>query len=469
MLHAVRRIVLAGFTVADRRRRRRLGASAARGLARRTRTPSRGSRQELRQQFLASAAALGRIAADLAAARQALNAGRAWPGGAATTVRRRGRGARRSGAGADRRDHLRRRRFAGRVGRPHVGAAQVAPRRSVDVVRGARRARPAAGPHRGRSSIAAGPLRRASPPSSSSNSWARLAARPARRIRSSSRRRSCRCRCACGPATSARQGPNTFAISAPGGRPLIDALVSPADLADARARWRDGVRAAVLSIVGPDAVVVRRARWSTFGGATSGARSLRDGDRRAAGHHRPGAGGRVVCHRPRPWPATRCRRPVDLLLTAFTAVAMVWVTLDTIERWRAAGPRPRLLLGAGESHGVDRPGVFRRRRRRHRHRLAVRTEAARRRVAIDVRPGAVLAAPARRRADHADLRPGAAPCGGHLERGGGDAAAEPVADAPRVLAPQRRDAGVGGRRRRWGWRLFGPGTRRSPPRRSSGR
>src|SRR5205085_5364251 len=40
---------------------------------------------------------------------------------------------------------------------------------------------------------------------------------------------------------------------------------------------------------------------------------------------------------------------VDLLLTAFTAVAMVWVTLDTIERWRAAGPRPHLLVGAGES------------------------------------------------------------------------------------------------------------------------
>ncbi len=28
---------------------------------------------------------------------------------------------------------------------------------------------------------------------------------------------------------------------------------------------------------------------------------------------------------------------------------MVWVMLDTIERWRAAGPRPRLLLGPGES------------------------------------------------------------------------------------------------------------------------
>ena len=41
--------------------------------------------------------------------------------------------------------------------------------------------------------------------------------------------------------------------------------------------------------------------------------------------------------------------PVDLLLTAFTAVAIVVVALDTIERWRVAGPRPRLLLGAGES------------------------------------------------------------------------------------------------------------------------
>ena len=43
-------------------------------------------------------------------------------------------------------------------------------------------------------------------------------------------------------------GPNTFAISAPGGGPLVDALVSPADIADARARWRDRVRAAVLFV-----------------------------------------------------------------------------------------------------------------------------------------------------------------------------------------------------------------------------
>src|SRR6185295_5483994 len=40
-------------------------------------------------------------------------------------------------------------------------------------------------------------------------------------------------------------GPNTFVISAPGGGPLVDAMVAPADLAAARARWRDGVRAAV--------------------------------------------------------------------------------------------------------------------------------------------------------------------------------------------------------------------------------
>ena len=34
------------------------------------------------------------------------------------------------------------------------------------------------------------------------------------------------------------QGPNTFAISAPGGSPLVDALVSSVDLADARRQYR---------------------------------------------------------------------------------------------------------------------------------------------------------------------------------------------------------------------------------------
>src|SRR4029079_6876093 len=43
-------------------------------------------------------------------------------------------------------------------------------------------------------------------------------------------------------------GPNTFAISAPGGGPLVDALVAPANIADARARWRDRVRATVLFV-----------------------------------------------------------------------------------------------------------------------------------------------------------------------------------------------------------------------------
>jgi signal transduction histidine kinase len=40
--------------------------------------------------------------------------------------------------------------------------------------------------------------------------------------------------------------------------------------------------------------------------------------------------------------------PLDLIVTALAFTAIVWVTLDSIERWRLAGPRPRLLLGTAE-------------------------------------------------------------------------------------------------------------------------
>ena len=81
MLHAVRRIVLAGLVVAIAVAiggwalgRSRFGASDRDAVAR--------LETELREQFLASASALGRIATDLAAAeRQAANA--ADPGQAA--------------------------------------------------------------------------------------------------------------------------------------------------------------------------------------------------------------------------------------------------------------------------------------------------------------------------------------------------------------------------------------------------
>ena len=51
--------------------------------------------------------------------------------------------------------------------------------------------------------------------------------------------------------------------------------------------------------------------------------------------------------------------PLDLLLTAMAVTAIVWVALDSIERWRLAGPRPRLLLGTAEVGRLGRSGVHR--------------------------------------------------------------------------------------------------------------
>jgi signal transduction histidine kinase len=143
------------------------------------------------------------------------------------------------------------------------------------------------------------------------------------------------------------QGPNTFAISAPGAGPLVDAVVSPADLAQARAGWQDGVRAAILGIAALTLLFVagamvdlrRRDRRAQHYGAVTAALFVSIGLARVVASL---ATVLALANDP-------LRDPVDLLLTACTAVAMVWVALDAIGRWRSAGPRPRLLLGTGES------------------------------------------------------------------------------------------------------------------------
>jgi signal transduction histidine kinase len=143
------------------------------------------------------------------------------------------------------------------------------------------------------------------------------------------------------------QGPYAFVIPSPGGGPLVDAEVSPADLIEARARWRDFVRGTVLTVVGVTLLlcagamldVRRRARdtWAFSSGTIAVLVTI--------------ALTRVVLGF-----ATRAmlsgsplQPPLDLLATSLTCVAIAWVTLDTIERWRTSGPRPRLLVGASES------------------------------------------------------------------------------------------------------------------------
>ena len=348
MLHAVRRIVLAGLVAAIAVAvggwaigRSRFGASDQDAIAR--------LETELRQQFLASADTLGRIATDLAAAqRQAINAadlGQAAPRrlfdavDAALADQEPGRtgvtiydAADAPVAWGGRTSELPRSRLDG-PSTLFVAPDALGPRLvRIEAGHRSQPARPDADRHHRRRTTAGSDTwsaRRGGYDRHLVDDRAGVAARAGRR-----RRR--------------RQGRTRSRFRRPAADRWSTRWCRPADLADARARWRDGVRAAVLSIVvltlllcvGAMVDVRRRDRRRA---------NLRDGDRRAAGHHRPGARRRVLCHRPPPWPATRCKPPVDLLLTAFTAVAMVWVTLDTIERWRAAGPRPRLLLGAGES------------------------------------------------------------------------------------------------------------------------
>jgi signal transduction histidine kinase len=144
----------------------------------------------------------------------------------------------------------------------------------------------------------------------------------------------------------APQGPYTFVIPSPGGGPLVDAEVSPAQLAKARARWRGGTWAAVLSVVGltlllcagPFLELRRRARTArTFVAASAGLVVA------------------IVIARVVFWFAVsplQGRRPLtsplDLLITALALTAIVWVTLDSLERWRLVGPRPRRLVGTAE-------------------------------------------------------------------------------------------------------------------------
>jgi nitrogen fixation/metabolism regulation signal transduction histidine kinase len=143
------------------------------------------------------------------------------------------------------------------------------------------------------------------------------------------------------------RGPNTFTISSPAGDPLVDAIVSPEDIAEARARWRDSVRAATLIVVVLTLMLCSAAMLD-----------VRRRDRRTRVYIAASAAlvGSVVVARLVASFATAAalagdplQPSLDLLLTAATAVALVVVALDFIERWRTAGPRPRLLLGAGES------------------------------------------------------------------------------------------------------------------------
>ncbi|HEY2908204.1 MAG TPA: HAMP domain-containing sensor histidine kinase [Vicinamibacterales bacterium] len=142
---------------------------------------------------------------------------------------------------------------------------------------------------------------------------------------------------------TARQTPYTFAIASAGGEPLVEAEVSPAQLQDARAVWRDARWSAVVSIlavtmlmlVAPLLELRRRTRVPRVFVLATGAIVLT----------------LVVCRVVLWFGVGLVARdqaltsPVDLLLSALMLVAIVWLLLDSIERRRSTRPPPRLLVG----------------------------------------------------------------------------------------------------------------------------
>ncbi|OLC48580.1 MAG: hypothetical protein AUH43_09205 [Acidobacteria bacterium 13_1_40CM_65_14] len=136
-------------------------------------------------------------------------------------------------------------------------------------------------------------------------------------------------------------GPYSFVIPSPNGGVLVEAAVSPQDLASARDGWSRGVRATVISVLGvtlllcawPTVELRRRtpsARTFLLATAATIAMLL------AARFTFWIAAAAVV-------DALGAGSPLNLLLTALTTAALAWLAIDLIERRRLARPRPRVL------------------------------------------------------------------------------------------------------------------------------
>jgi signal transduction histidine kinase len=151
-----------------------------------------------------------------------------------------------------------------------------------------------------------------------------------------------------GSTTSA--SPFTFIIPSRGGGLLVEAEVSPTDLAEARAAWRHGVWTAVGSVIaitlllcaGPLIGVRRRAPSPRIFLAATGGLAIA-----------------LVAARIVFWFALApilgprsAISPADLLLTTLMLLALVWLALDLIERRRHVRPRPRLVMPGGEARAI---------------------------------------------------------------------------------------------------------------------
>ena len=145
----------------------------------------------------------------------------------------------------------------------------------------------------------------------------------------------------------APESPYAFVIPSPGGGPLVDAEVSPADLHEAQARWRDLVRGTTLAVAGLVLLLCAGALLDL----RRTAKDVRSFSIRAGAVLVTVGLTRVVIGfaTTAMLSGSPLQPPLDLLATALTCLALVWIALDTSERWRRAGPRPHLLVGPSES------------------------------------------------------------------------------------------------------------------------
>ena len=147
--------------------------------------------------------------------------------------------------------------------------------------------------------------------------------------------------------------PFTFVIPAEGGGLLVEAEVSSADLAAARARWRSAAWAAVWSVFALTLLLCAapliewRRKRSTPGRCFLAAAGL---------------AAIIVATRMVLWfalgPLLDSRSqvtPADLILNNLTLLGLTWVTLDLMERRRYMRPRPRLFRAGPASAAVLGP------------------------------------------------------------------------------------------------------------------
>ncbi len=141
--------------------------------------------------------------------------------------------------------------------------------------------------------------------------------------------------------TATTESRYAFLIPSSAGQVLMEATVDPADLAVARARWRQGVRSVVWSVTGVTLLLL--------GGAVFGVRrrthDAREGLLAVLGSLALFAVARIAFQ----WAAlpfsspAASLDPIELLLTSAFLATTIWMLFDVIERRRVAKPRRPLV------------------------------------------------------------------------------------------------------------------------------